>query len=103
MRHKKYILAIAGALSLLQCITGYAGTWSKEGNDWIYLKDDGSYADMNGFRIMENGIIVRAGESWKRIPLLMDTILVRMEDGFLRRIRKIHCMERRYAEPAICR
>lgn len=53
MRRKKYILAVAGALSLLQCITGYAGTWSKEGNDWIYQKDDGSYAEYEWFQ--DNG------------------------------------------------
>ena len=28
MKYKKYILAIAGTLSLLQCITGYGGTGS---------------------------------------------------------------------------
>ena len=53
MKRKKYILAMAGALSLLQCITGYAGTWSKEGNDWIYKKDDGNYAEYEW--VQDNG------------------------------------------------
>lgn len=53
MKYKKYILAIAGILSLLQCITGYAGTWSKEDDNWIYVKDDGSYAEYEW--IQDNG------------------------------------------------
>lgn len=53
MKRKTYILAMAGALSLLQCITGYAGTWSKEGSNWIYKKDDGTCAEYEW--VQDNG------------------------------------------------
>ena len=46
MRRKKYIWAVAGALSLMQCISAYAGTWTQETlgetKRWIYTNDDGS-------------------------------------------------------------
>ena len=49
MRRKKYIWAVAGALSLMQCISAYAGTWTQETwgetKKWIYTNDDGSTAD----------------------------------------------------------
>lgn len=67
MKSKKYILAIAGVLSLMQCVASYAGTWEQDGQSWKYKKDNGNYAEYEGYRIMETGIIVHAGALWKRI------------------------------------
>ena len=45
MKSKKYILAIAGVLSLMQCVASYAGTWEQDGQSWKYKKDNGNYAE----------------------------------------------------------
>lgn len=45
MKKKKYLLAMIGALSMMQCITGYAGTWKQEDGTWKYQKDNGTYAE----------------------------------------------------------
>ena len=65
MKSKKYILAIAGVLSLMQCVASYAGTWEQDGQS--IRKIMAIMQSMNGYRIMETGIIVHAGALWKRI------------------------------------
>ena len=53
MKSKKYILAIAGVLSLMQCVASYAGTWEQDGQSWKYKKDNGNYAEYEW--VQDNG------------------------------------------------
>lgn len=53
MKSKKCILVIAGALSLMQYITSYAGTWELDGERWKYMKDTGNYAEYEW--VQDNG------------------------------------------------
>ena len=45
MKNKKYVLMIAGAMSILQCFAAHAGIWAQDGDQWKYQKDDGTYAE----------------------------------------------------------
>lgn len=45
MKNKKYVLMIAGAMSILQCFAAHAGIWAQDDDQWKYQKDDGTYAE----------------------------------------------------------
>lgn len=101
MKSKKYILAIAGVLSLMQCVASYAGTWEQDGQSWKYKKDNGNYAEYEW--VQDNGdwyYCSRWGFMEKN-TVIDGIMLVQMGKCFLRMIKQILCMVRKYTEPVI--